>query len=249
MNIKDIEQAITKLSQWIKDNRVNILNIIDAIEKFPEFTKEAMDIAQKNGWYFGWYNFLDLGELLEISQSIIKNEEEIDNIMANFYTKNISLISHRLIELHPERKSVIEAAVSAHEENNNYGYFLSIPVFIAQSDGLLTKALKHDMILSKKGKKIIHDIIENTPNEDELETSLEILLYPLTKIHDSQFLYSKSDRSEHTNFHALNRHQVMHGEIYDYGKEKNSLKAFSLLSFIGISLFEIIEYKNIIYPN
>ena len=35
-------------------------------------------------------------------------------------------------------------------------------------------------------------------------------------------------------FDALNRHQVMHGEVSDYGTEINSVKAFSFLLFVAL---------------
>jgi hypothetical protein len=42
-------------------------------------------------------------------------------------------------------------------------------------------------------------------------------------------------------FTALNRHQVMHGESWNYGTEVNSLKAFSFLVHIGSHLPVVLE--------
>ena len=39
-------------------------------------------------------------------------------------------------------------------------------------------------------------------------------------------------------FTELNRHQVLHGEVVDYGTEENSLKAISLLNYCATVLPE-----------
>ncbi len=67
------------------------------------------------------------------------------------------------------------------------------------------------------------------------------LLSPLFNLHDSNLLKNERIRSrefERTGviFNALNRHQVLHGEVSNYGTELNSLKAFSLLAFVGLHL-------------
>ncbi|MNN81905.1 hypothetical protein D3C81_1987790 [compost metagenome] len=38
----------------------------------------------------------------------------------------------------------------------------------------------------------------------------------------------------------MNRHQVMHGEVSDYGTEINSVKAFSFLLFVALHVPEIL---------
>ena len=39
-------------------------------------------------------------------------------------------------------------------------------------------------------------------------------------------------------FSELNRHQVLHGEVTEYGTEQNSLKAISLLNYCAFVLPE-----------
>lgn len=60
-----------------------------------------------------------------------------------------------------------------------------------------------------------------------------------------QIAVQQSGRS----FTALNRHQVMHDESSDYGTEINSLKAFSLLVFVGLHLPTVLARKPIVAGN
>ncbi len=62
--------------------------------------------------------------------------------------------------------------------------------------------------------------------ESELISSL---FYPLT----IPLPISASEYERATLPEVLNRHAVLHGESLDYGTEANSLKAISLLYYIG----------------
>ncbi|MHC8400932.1 hypothetical protein ACYZTX_16040 [Pseudomonas sp. MDT1-17] len=73
------------------------------------------------------------------------------------------------------------------------------------------------------------------------------LLHPFFTLHESDFLKSSAARSQSSRsnvaaFTAQNRHQVMHGE----GTEVNSLKALSLLVFVGLHLQSICSDQDIL---
>lgn len=75
------------------------------------------------------------------------------------------------------------------------------------------------------------------------------LLYPLLILGELDFLKNAAERKKAAEasgqaFTALNRHQVMHGESWDYGNEINSLKAFSFLLFVGVHLPLILKEKS-----
>lgn len=54
------------------------------------------------------------------------------------------------------------------------------------------------------------------------------LLFPLS--HSLPISASEHERGEI--FNELNRHQLLHGEVVDYGTEINSLKSISLLNYV-----------------
>jgi hypothetical protein len=72
------------------------------------------------------------------------------------------------------------------------------------------------------------------------------LIHPILKLHEMNFMKSANERKKAAqasgeSFTALNRHQVIHGECWDYGTEINSLKAFSFLAFVGLHLPMVLD--------
>jgi len=57
----------------------------------------------------------------------------LDNYLTNYFKKEYTSISKKVQGLYPERKKIISSAFKAHKRQE---YELSIPVFIAQIDGL-----------------------------------------------------------------------------------------------------------------
>ena len=78
------------------------------------------------------------------------------------------------------------------------------------------------MFRISKGKKEINDLLK-TNNHADLISAV------LGKI--SAIDAWSGNKSNY--FSDLNRHEVMHGLNHEYGKEINSLKALSLLSFVS----------------
>lgn len=69
---------------------------------------------------------------------------------------------------------------------------------------------------------------------------------PALELHELDILKSQGARNAKARetgkvFDALNRHQVMHGEVSDYGTEINSMKAFSFLLFVALHVPDILE--------
>ena len=114
------------------------------------------------------------------------------------------------------KKNLISEAFKAHK---NKMYYSSTILFLSQVDGIGEgkifrgkKALKEYL---SKGKHF--DLFDNVLQE---ETAINV-----------------DTRKSKTNYFSdLNRHGVMHGLHFNYGNEKNSLKALSLLCFISDSI-------------
>jgi hypothetical protein len=214
------------------------------VNELPAKSKEAMTAAAGKGWFFGWndslQNVMELVEKLDVTR-----EHEIDEVLAQYYRDNIQFLTDELVTKHPDRAPVISAAVNAHRTLGSDGYSLSIPVFIAQADGLLTEITKvRSAMMRAKGEqalqasKALRELLAADPE------SLD-LVDPLLNLHELDFMKSTYRRRVATQsrgeaFTALNRHQVMHGESWDYGTETNSLKAFSLLAFVGTHLPDVL---------
>jgi hypothetical protein len=116
---------------------------------------------------------------------------------------------------------------------------LSVPVFIAQADGLASEITgKSPLEAAGKAFRVQYE------NDQELLD----LLDPFFDLHTSEFMMSAKARQEGERasghaFTALNRHQGLHGERSDYGTELNSLKAFSFLVFAGLHMPAVLEHS------
>ena len=184
---------------------------------------------------------MELVEKLEVTQPA-----DIDEVMASYYRANLQPFTDELANSHPNRAPIIKAAVRAHTTLGRDGYFLSIPAFIAQADGLLTEITKVKSAMMRdraglelQGSKALREKLAANPEALDL-------IHPLLKLGDLDFMKNAAARqlAEEASgeaFTALNRHQVMHGKSWNYGTEVNSLKAFSFLVHIGSHLPVVLE--------
>ncbi|MFD2883236.1 hypothetical protein ACFS4T_11785 [Pseudomonas lini] len=124
------------------------------MDEFPQRSKEAMDIASAKGWFFS----LGRDPSEKHTQSLISSEVLIKSrSMSSWqnitdpewiaYLKNLS-------KQFPARAIAISAAVRAHKRADTDGYTLSIPVFIAQADGMISEILGAVSALQKVGSKL-----------------------------------------------------------------------------------------------
>jgi hypothetical protein len=137
-----------------------------------------------------------------------------------------------LISRFPNRKEPIMAAFRGHKTEE---YFLSIPVFLSQSEGIAKELSSYSPFNKKDKKPAISRYLEKNAAKD----LNYLLLSPLHKeslINTSNILNSKSN--------SFNRHEIMHGTCNNYGTLINSFKAISFLYYIG----EIL-YSNNLYSN
>lgn len=178
---------------------------------------------------YGWFPGLNDGfsSLSELVERLNAQGTDVDAVMADYYRSNFSSFSEELLVLNADRKAPLEAALKAHREGE---YYLSIPVFIAQADGIQARLDKTAIKEKFKG------------DETKILENLKLWL----EDRKSVFMLHPKERKEHEEktgktFNFLNRHQVMHGESFDYGTEANSLKAFSYLFFVGVHIPAVLK--------
>ena len=113
---------------------------------------------------------------------------------------------------------MLRDAFNAHREGK---YNLSVPVFLTQADGMW-------------GEKFSTNLFSHNGRKTAVSDDILQVKYGLFKSIFSLFLTPlplwKSESERESSFNELNRHQVLHGEVVDYGTEQNSLKVISFLS-------------------
>ena len=126
----------------------------------------------------------------------------------------------------PSSNFLISSAFKAHREGR---FELSIPVLLAQTDGVCVDIAEGAFFMSEKGRKKGDRRPKTAAYVKRFESDVlwSALLSPLGQALPINFTFD--ERGE--DFKGLNRHLVMHGESNDYGTRINGLKCISLLSY------------------
>lgn len=204
----DIE-TIEKIHNRIKSAR-GVLNIHN------KDLAETLKILAKNGWYISEETSLFL-TYRAVHEAQKNNILLMDAMMKAFYGKEIKNIIKRLCEEYPTRAAIFREAFKAHSRKM---YFSSTILFLSQADGLCYG----ELFKINKNKKKLKILIENNFFPGAISMFSEVLT-EITAI-DDYYPHRKKDTD-------LNRHGVVHGYDMNFGTEINSLKALSILSFVG----------------
>lgn len=188
-------------------------------EFFKILPKYIIELAN-----YGWFITLDLTprDTSEICQKIDeKNTQWLDYYLAEYTNGKINIIEVNVKDYLPNRMRPILSGIKAHKEKN---YYLSIPVLLAQIDGICFDHFKAYFFSSKdESKKKIKDQILNL----NFDSILSLYLGPL-----QEKINISSGKNNYIHPQIYNRHEIMHGINNEYGSETNSLKVISLLDYM-----------------
>jgi hypothetical protein len=212
---KNFQKAMQKMVIPVLDD------LKSSFQELPEHTQDALLLLGENGWYldlemdltFLWNlrNILDEGNIAKAEDALIEYYEgrtvEIEKILLNKF---------------PHRAHLLKATFNAHQRKE---YCLSIPVFLAQTDGICKDVVRQYLFMKSKGRPQTAIYVDQIA----ADSFMAALLSPLAET----LPINASERERPTNFTGLNRHMVLHGESLDYGNKTNSLKAISLINYVS----------------
>ena len=201
-----------------------------AVEKWPEKRKKALQLLAEEGWFL---NPEMPEEFFQGTENLLeKHPEEFLSCINNYFSEQLDEIEEKLSVSYPHRRHLFCDAFDAHRQEK---YSLSIPVLLAQADGIFWEQFPNkNLFISKKRESAVNDYASQVQNE-----LVRIYLYPLLLL--LPLWMSGSQRND--SFSGLNRHQVLHGESFDYDTEQNSLKSVSLLSYLNFMLSSVNELE------
>lgn len=223
---KVIQERVQSFVEQFKEAFKLSPETIEAIHKFykileawPVALKESWQSASEWGWYFNWET--PLSSCIEATN---QGQKKLDAFMEMHLEYDWDKLTTKLIQLCPNRKSILEEAFSLHNEKR---YYSSIPLFLSQIDGICAQHLGA-FLFSEHPKRA--ERIENTIEMDGSK-SIEVFLSLLKGKNPYSNSIGKSSK-----FHkekGPNRSGILHGsrKHLDYGTKINSLKCFSLLAF------------------
>ena len=204
----------------------------DALVSYSEFVGgETIFTMARNGWFPDLE--LPVGQIKLWADDLGSDPErarKANQELCDRFRDRLDSIENELRSEFPNRSEILGDAFQAHRQGQ---YNLSVVVFLTQVDGLFyDRYLKN--LFSRKDRDYVAEIMGRKP--DELDRSLSrALLYDGLPL-----LVSWSQRQQQPDgLSELNRHQVLHGEVTNYGTEKNSLKTISLLNYCAFVLPDV----------
>ena len=212
---------VTNLQEAIQKSIIPTFDDLkNSFQELPNHIQEALLLLGENGWYLDLEMSLPtLWHLRDILDE--GNLPKAENILVKYFESRLSEIEKSILKKFPSRKHLLKAAFNAHRRKE---YCLSIPLFLAQTDGICKEVIRQYLFMKSNRKPQTAIYVDQITND----TFMAAILSPLAEI----LPINASENERPRNFNGLNRHMVLHGESLDYGSKVNSLKAISLINYV-----------------
>ena len=228
-DIKDLTTLVDKLHESARQIHKQFSPIIEQQKKLQEKIFIELPLKTRNAVLemgnHGWFLDLEMipSEILELKDAFIAGDDkEAGSTLVEHFKGRLSEIEKSIIDKFPHRKKILMAAFSAHKRRE---YELSIPVLLAQADGICYDVIKMDLFRKHNKKPKTANYVKQYVSGTLHEAFLQSLAQRLP--------ISASEHERDDDFNELNRHMVLHGESLDYGTEVNSLKTISLINYVS----------------
>ena len=217
--LRGIQEGLVALRERLNEALPGLARSLAELEQL--FGPDGKRVAQylfDRGWSPS--PAMDTGDLRQLVGWVDSDDgAAVDQFMLAFARRHAAEAVNNVIDEAPDRKDILLDALLAHQEDR---YVLSVPVFLAQVDGICYDK-QGTFLFSKYGhfKRVIRHHLTGS--------IVDAFLHPLT----SQPKIARSVKSPGP---ILNRHMILHGRDTAYGTEENSLKAILLLEFLAVAL-------------
>lgn len=223
-------RAFTPPVYLVPDFEVLLANLVpDWHEIFDQL--DARDRASlvtlgKQGWYLD-HEFTN-PQLLSIANAIEEGlVKERNKILCDWYEERLTQIELDLSARHLHRDLVLRDAFQAHREGK---YTLSVPVFLAQADGICHDLTGHQLYSRPNGVPVLAKLLSLEYLTSVRASALHALSQRLPISDNAQTRVCAPD--------LLNRHAVLHGEDLNYHTRTQSCRAISLLNCVSWIFYE-----------
>lgn len=227
-SIQDMFKFSPEFLESFRKGMVELARVIEVARKFPPFLKNSIISLAEEGWYVDLRD-MSLREPVELERLYSKgSRDEVQQHLIEHYRKRYPEIELELYDMFPERAEILKQAFFAHRQGY---YYLSVPAFLAQADGVYTHYQGKNFFQAGESIKPFN---QEMMKHDELTNALLSPFSMSTSIR-------KGLKQREPGFGYLNRHVVLHGESLDYGTEEKSLQALAFLYYVAIALGTVLE--------
>lgn len=195
------------------------LEVTTAFKELPEEISPAIRSLVNLGWFpSGEMGLSEIHAFRALCDS--GDKSAVAAAMIEWLHEERKQIQERASIRFPNRSKILASAFNAHTTGQ---YELSVPIFMAQVEGMCVEVVGTKFFSMKKGVPATRAA---TDRFCQMALS-EALLLPLRE--PNGFTASDADRNQWPD--TPNRHEVLHGIVTDYGTRENSYKTISLLEY------------------
>ncbi len=122
-----------RVQKFLNDNPGFLPGLFDAIVDFrnlPQRQKEVWEVAAQQGWYINGHTVLTL------NKTVVDGPDQLAAYMKAHLDEAWPDITANALQAFPDRADILSGAFQLHREGR---YFASIPVFLAQADGICSE--------------------------------------------------------------------------------------------------------------
>ena len=225
--LETVEHFNAALSPYFYEVNSSLLKLSELAREWQENRVQDVTVMADNGWYPNSHTFFYQPSVEGL---------ELDALMIEHLEQDWSELKDDILSSCKNRVHILKNAIELHEQEN---YIASIPLFLAQADGICCESLKSFLFAGNT----VADKLEKLESDGEIESTMltNVFLEPLKIKNHHNSGISKSSKAAKVK--APNRNGILHGhrKHLDYGTKINSLKCFSLLCFIVYATKEVIE--------
>lgn len=170
----------------------------------------------------GWYLSIELPAGIVFEVADLQDEENFEGIeeaLRDFFRARLAMVEALIVSEFPKRKRILEQTFRAHRAGD---YALSVPVFLAQADGISAEVLRANFFRPSKVTRTINKLLKQR----------DVALSPTVLRHLSQLGSLRESFACGKRPAGFNRHNILHGASIDYDTEANSLRGIALLEFL-----------------
>ena len=203
--------------------------VFEGISRTFQDMPESIKILAESGWYISFE--FDVPEMNYFAHQLKAGQTKyVDQKMIDILDQMFDQICDGIYHNFPHRRLPIEAALNAHKRGE---YYLSIPVFFAQIEGMCLE------LTGSRFFKVKNDIPKTATwaSEIKADTILSALVLPLKQTGPMRSVQIDEKPL------GVNRHDVLHGDCNDYGEKLNSYKVLSLLNYVANTIAEIKRFQ------
>jgi hypothetical protein len=164
-------------------------------------------------------------DVLNLEEEFAQSRPDVvDDKMAQMVGDSLDQTERQLNVDFPHRSAIFKEAFKAHREGR---YASAITLLLTQADGICSEVFGVVFFSVERGTSDprTRQIVEAL----QLDLFEEMMLEPLI----TRGGVSARDHELSQYPDSLHRHQILHGKDTAYGNKKNSLKAISLVGYLG----------------